>query len=777
MKTIELLAPVGKIENAYAAIENGADALFIGGKLFNARQYADNFTEQELEEIVRYSKLRKVKVYITVNTLIKENELPALFDYLDYLNRLGIDAVISQDLAVAAFAKKYFPELTLHASTQMSAHSLEDVKFLETLGFKRVVLARELYLSEIKKIIDHSQIEIETFIHGALCYSYSGQCLMSSLIGGRSGNRGRCAQPCRMKYTLKSGDRGTGKEGYLLSLKDICTLESLPQLVACGIHSFKIEGRMKSPEYVASVVQIYRKYFDLIINQSAYEVDQKDIEVLKGVFNRGGFTEGHYLKASSANILTPISPRHIGVKIGEVINFSPKTNRATILLSGELNPGDGIEIIRSGRESVGSGISKHYEKDEKIYMDFDKYIDVGSEVYLTKNHQLLKALKNTYIKPHRKIPIDLKVMAKVGEPIWIEMSTKTSSIHYKGEILEAASKTPLTKESAIRQLSKLGNTSFKLGEIQIDWDEKGYIPVSKLNEMRRMALKAMEEKILEPSVKDKRIYEPLKKSIDQRKPSWSAHVKTIEQLKACLETTDVTDIYWEWQYDCILAREAYELCLRANKLFYLALPYIIHDATYKKIVQALLYWENTDIQGYLIRNHGEFNQLKDSIKKKHIDYTLNIMNNETIELWNQLGANRLTVSMEVMPSKTLALRGDLEKIVYGHIPVMTSRHCILGHHNQCVKKEEHLSTYQLLDRKEAEWFIQTDCEACVMQVLTDKPVVLTHLEEFRHTDIKHFRFNFTLESKEETQKVLTAYLSKDVSGVKSISSVSFKSIE
>ncbi len=360
MKTVELLAPVGKIENAYAAIENGADALFVGGKLFNARQYADNFADDELESIVKYSKLRGIKIYVTVNILIKQSEIERLFHYLNYLSDLGIDAVISQDLAVVSLVKNYFPHLTLHASTQMTAHSLEDVLLLKSIGFKRVVLARELHLNEISAITKTCGVEIETFVHGALCFSYSGQCLMSSLIGGRSGNRGRCAQPCRMKYTLLEADHPIQDKSYLLSLKDMCTIEFLPKLIDAGIHSFKIEGRMKSPEYVASVVSVYRKYLDLAKSGSEYEVDPKDVEELKKIFNRGGFSKGYYFEHSGKHMITADSPKHIGVRAGTVTHFSPKNHRATILLEEDLNPGDGIEVIRKGRESIGAGISKPY---------------------------------------------------------------------------------------------------------------------------------------------------------------------------------------------------------------------------------------------------------------------------------------------------------------------------------------------------------------------------------------------------------------------------------
>ncbi|MDF2612607.1 MAG: peptidase [Clostridia bacterium] len=777
LKTVELLAPVGKIENAYAAIENGADAIFVGGKCFNARQYADNFTNDELEAIVRYSKLRAVKVYITVNTLIKQQEIHELFDYLIYLDNLGIDAIISQDLGVVSLVKKYFPQIALHASTQMTAHSVHDVLFLKSLGFKRVVLARELSLKEIKEIIEICSIEIETFIHGALCYSYSGQCLMSSLIGGRSGNRGRCAQPCRMKYNLTENGHMMNSDEYLISLKDMCSIEFLPDLIQCGIHSFKIEGRMKSPEYVASVVKTYRKYIDLIESQSSYKVDLNDIEEVKGVFNRGGFSKGYYFDGDLNHMITPTSPRHMGVKIGTVTQFSPKLKRATILLDGELNPGDGIEIIRKGRESVGTGISKHYEKGLSIQLEFDKYIDAGSEVFLTKNHQLLKQLRNTYLKANRKIPIDLKIVSEVGQPIYIEAAYKTLSVQYKGEILEGASNAPITKENAIRQLTKFGNTSFIPGKIDVKWDETGYIPISKLNEIRRKVLEMMEEKILERSIKKKQDYISPQNHVADQAKTWSAYVTTLEQLEVCINNPQIETIYWDWNYNNEMSLQANELCSKRHKKFYLALPYIMKNKTYKKFAEDLSFWDRTSIDGYLIRNYGQFNLLKSSLKNKNIDYNLNIMNNEAIHLWDAAGAAKLTVSVETTYTELQCMQGNLERIVYGYIPVMTSEQCLLKDHHKCTRMGGEQKVFKLVDRKEAVWGIQTDCEACVMQLLTEKPLVVKHLDELNNKGIKSLRLNFTHESKEETQNVLEAYLAEDMSQIKLIKGVSFKSIE
>lgn len=776
MNNSELLAPVGKMENAIAAIENGADALFVGGKLFNARQYADNFSQDELEEIVKYAKLRDVKVYVTVNILIKEEETKELYAYLSYLETVGVHAIITQDLGVAAMVREHFPRLRLHASTQMSAHSLQDVLFLKSLGFKRVVLARELKLQEIKEIIDHCDIEIETFIHGALCYSYSGQCLMSSLIGGRSGNRGRCAQPCRMKYSLLEDNKTLVKEAYLLSLKDICSVEFLPELLACGIHSFKIEGRMKSPEYVASVVKTYKKYIDLAGESASYKVEEEDLEVLKGVFNRGGFSKGYYFEHGTKDMLTPISPRHIGLRAGKVTHFAPKTGIATILLERNLNPGDGLEIIRSGKESVGTGISKPCEKGSSIKCQFDKYIEVGSEVYLTKNHQLLKSLRSTYQKPQRKIPIAMQVVGRLGQPIEIHLQYKDIKTSYKGAILEAATNAPLTKEQALKQLSKLGSTTFFVETSEMHWDEGIYLPISQLNEMRRMAISQLEEALLQVQKKEHLEYVPLTQGQDEEEGRWTAHVRDLGQLEACLKRPEITVIYWEWQYDIKGAQVALEACLKANKAFYLALPYIMKETSLRTFEKEMAYWEDSAITGYLIRTYGTYYLLKDTSKKITVDYNLNVMNNENIRLWEKMGADTITVSVELTSDEIADLRGTLEKIVYGHIPVMTSQQCILRHTQRCQKGQKEKKVYEIQDRKDMLWGIQTDCTACTMQLLSHEPLVFKPSELQRAKKSMSLRLYFNYESYEETEAILKAYFEAKEGMPNGLKAAAFKTI-
>lgn len=754
MKKAELLAPVGKMENAIAAIENGADALFVGGKGFNARQAADNFTENELEEIVSYATLRGVEVYVTVNILIKEAELTSLYEYLKYLVEIGVHAIIIQDLGIAHMVKKYFPNLRMHASTQLSAHSIEDVLFLKELGFKRVVLAREMQLKEIKEIIETCDIEVETFVHGALCYSYSGQCLMSSLIGGRSGNRGRCAQTCRMRYTLKEDGKILNKEDYLLSLKDICSIEFIPDLLDVGIHSFKVEGRMKSPEYVASVIKTYRKYMDLAQVGKAYQVDEADLNILKGIFNRGGFSKGYYFEKGSRKMLTPISPRHIGLKVGEVVRFSAKTGQATILLSQTLNPGDGLEIIRKGKESVGTGITKVCEAGTRITCQFDKYVEVGSEVYLTKNHQLLKQMRQTYIKPIRKMPICLAIKGEIGKPVEIRLTAADKTVVYTGGCLEAASQNPLTKEQALKQLTKLGSTSFKAEEVTIKWPEKAYIGISQLNEIRREAVKALEEKLLHREKQQVPVYEEVKRSEDIHQLIWAVRVTSLEQLEVVMAYPEIKIVYWEWHYQNDKAKEAFKLCQKAGKAFYLALPSIMKEKVYLRHKQELFDWQQIGIQGFLVRNMGEYRMLRELGKEIIIDYNMNVTNNEALALWEEQGALRTTLSVELMPNESARLKGHLEKIVYGHIPVMTSSQCVLRGTSSCQKGVEDKHYFELEDRKQIPWRVETDCQVCMMQIMSYEPLALKANEWLSNGVL---RIQLTNESQLQAEEILRGY--------------------
>lgn len=754
MKQVELLAPVGKFENALAAIENGANAIFVGGKVFNARQFADNFDEDELEKIVNYCKLRGVKTHITVNTLIKEVELTQLMEYLQYLSEIGVDAAIVQDMGVASLIKHYFPNIELHASTQMSAHSLEDVLFLKSFGFKRVVLARELQLEEIKKIKEEVDIEIETFVHGALCYSYSGQCLFSSQIGGRSGNRGRCAQPCRMTYDLLEKGEEKIKSTYFLSPKDLYTLNFLPQLIETGIDSFKMEGRMKSPEYVASVTRVYRKYIDLALKDPKnYKVEQEDVETLQSIFNRGGFSEGYYFKKAGQDMLTEKTPKNIGLHIGHIVKYDKRNKLATIYTRKTLNPGDGLEIWNK-KKHTGTGISKVYEAGETFTVRVEDWVDEKSPVYLSKNNTLLKALRKTYEKAERKVAIQGALYGKIGEPVSFTLMYDTYSATAYGECLEKATKAPLTKEVAIEKLSKLGNTSFQMTHVEAYWEDEAYMTISKLNELRREAVSKLEELICHKDQStQKNVYVPHKNHVYAGKPSYHVQVKTLEQLKVSLTYDQVQAIYWEWQYNDKDLQEALEYTQTANKPMYIVFPPITKEEALLKIKNSLKTFEASPIKGYVIRTLGVFYLLQSSKKEKVIDYNLNIMNNEAIYQWVDQGATRVTTSAELAKEELECLNGPIETIVYGRLPVMTTEQCVLGNHKLCHKKNP-TNNYSLRDRKGAIWPITTDCVGCKMQILMHEPLLIEPTKYLTTMPIQVYRIWFTNENEEETALVL-----------------------
>ncbi len=763
MKKPELLAPVGKMENAIAAIENGADALFVGGKIFNARQAADNFDKDELKEITSYAKLRGVKVYVTVNILIKEDEVKTLFEYLTYLEETGVDAIIIQDLGIANIVNKYFPNMRMHASTQISAHSVEDVMLLKELGFKRVVLARELQVKEIIDIIEETGVEVETFIHGALCYSYSGQCLMSSLIGGRSGNRGRCAQPCRMKYSLHNEESKISDDKYLISLKDICSVSFLPDLINAGIHSFKVEGRMKSPEYVASVIKTYRKYIDLAMSKEDYSVSKEDMEVMKGVFNRGGFSNGYYKTIGESNMLTVESPRHIGLKAGKVVHFAPKTGMATIELERDLNPGDGIEIIRKDKDSLGAGISKECKKGSQIKLHFDHYIVPGSEVFLTKNHILLKEMKKTFQRPSRKIDIDVNITGVIGEKVKLELIYKDVHIEVLGGILEQAVQNPITKEQALKQLTKMGSTTFNVKNNNIIWPDTAYIGIKDMNEIRREAITKLESILLKDIKSSNSSYEESNgykapSFNKQYSPEWICEVLNLDTLEVCLKNKKVDSIYWDWDYNDTFTEKALELTKQYGKKFYLVLPHIMKENAYRNHSKKIQGWAITAIDGYVVRNIGEYKLVEELGKEIILDYNLNVMNNEQISLWENKGVFRTTISQELMQSETQNLKGNLERVVYGYIPVMTSSQCILRGTKECQKGKKQKEIFTIEDRKSTKWKIKTDCEACNMQVISYEPILLKGLEVQKLGKNISKRLKFTNETVEETQDILTSYL-------------------
>lgn len=471
--SVELLVPAGDINSFYIALNNGADAIYLSGKMFGARSYAKNFTDDELKTVLRLGKIYGVKIYVTMNTLVKENEVEDFLREVEFLYILGVDAILMQDFGMISLCLERYPNLTIHASTQVNSSSYETIKLLYEMGVKRVVLPREMSIDEIKKI--DIPIELEVFIHGALCVSYSGNCLFSSMLGGRSGNRGECVGSCRLPYKLYK-DESLIDEGYLLSMKELNTSLDIKQL-PCNVTSLKIEGRMKSPSYVAFITRYYRKILD------GEELTTKDLEDLKTMFYRG-FTKGHLF--NDIDLINKKSPNHLGSHLGSVIDVNDE--RIRIKLDRSLLQGDGIRFRESNKGMI---VNYLYDlKDNLINKANSKQIvEVDNKVKLNSLDEVRKttdkSLEIIDFTIKRKVPINIDVKARLGKEFSLTFSDLEHSVTYRGSIVEKSINNPISKDRLITQLEKLGNTPFITKHINVDMDEDIFIRIGDINIARR----------------------------------------------------------------------------------------------------------------------------------------------------------------------------------------------------------------------------------------------------------------------------------------------------
>lgn len=491
---MELLCPAGNKESLIAAINSGANAVYLSGKKFGARAFAANFSNEELKEAIRIGKVYGVKIYVTMNTLVKENEVEEFLEQVEFLYSNGVDAILMQDFGMICLCLKKYPNLEIHASTQAHNSSLQGIDFLYKLGVKRVVLPREMSLDEIKLI--KTPIEKEVFIHGALCVSYSGRCLMSQVLGGRSGNRGECAGCCRFKWKLYKSDKLL-KEGYLLSMKELNLSEDI-LILTPYVDSLKIEGRMKSPTYVSFITSYYRKILD------GEKITDIDRENLQSLFYRG-YTKGHLL--NNKDLVNTKSPNHIGLPIGKVIDVTD--SKITILLDKELAQEDGIRFLESGKGLIVNYlydmkdrlISKGSPK-QKIILDNKVGLTTLDTVSLTTNHKLVTKFSTVT----KKVDIAIKVIAKINEPLEISFIKDNIIVREKGNIVERAKSAIVTKERIISQVKRLGNTPFNCHEIDVLLDDDIFIPMGEINVLRRTLTERLIGRLMmnfkEPVIKD-----------------------------------------------------------------------------------------------------------------------------------------------------------------------------------------------------------------------------------------------------------------------------------
>jgi collagenase and related proteases len=723
MKELELLAPAGSLKTLKAVIHAGADAVYLGGSMFGARAYANNFNEEELLEAIRFGHIHGRKIILAVNTLLKEYELGQLYDYLHPYYEAGLDAVIVQDMGVMEFIKTHFPNLPIHTSTQMTITNVEGARLLKEQGVERVVTAREMSLEEIQRIHDEVGVELESFIHGALCYCYSGQCLFSSIIGGRSGNRGRCAQPCRLSYEVLQGEKSlTGHHATpILSLKDMCTLPFLYELADHGVYSFKIEGRMKTPEYAAGVVSIYRKYMDSYLDGSRIPVEKKDIRALLELGNRGGFTNGYYYHHNDSDMLSGESASH---------------NKSEGVLQDNIRR----EYVDTElKEKIKGKLILNKECPAKIEVQYGK-IKVsyqGDMVLVAQNRPLTKEV--------------------VTEKI-----TKTGNTPFVFENLEVTMDDDIFMP--VNQLNQLRRGALEALEEALLKPYERTLP-----ELVETSSAETDRQTTGNAIKEKQISgQSLSQTSGQQSADSSTEVRVLiedaEQLPAVLKADFVDTVY----LDCMLytrenlirklSEDIDRVHASGKKAFYV-FPFIFRQQTslfYEKIMPEL---KRLPLDGIMVRSLDEIAFIKEWGNENWqmvSDSNLYTYSNEAAEYFYRLGMIQDTIPVELNRKEILRRENSRsEMIIYGRLPLMITAQCIHKNTLGCMHQHKVLN---LKDRYSVHFPVKNFCSECYNVIYNSLPVCLFKEDvTVKKIAPAAVRLSFTTETEEETEQILTIY--------------------
>ncbi|WP_455903214.1 DUF3656 domain-containing U32 family peptidase [Clostridium sp.] len=730
-KKVEILAPAGSFDSMKAAVAAGADAVYMGGSRFGARAYAENPDEMGMLEAINYVHLHGRQLYMTVNTLVKEDEMDDLYDYLLPYYQEGLDAVIVQDMGVFSYIREHFPDLPVHASTQMTITGPEGAALMTRMGAVRIVTARELSLEEIRRIYQETGVEIESFVHGALCYCYSGQCLFSSLIGGRSGNRGRCAQTCRLPFDVlqrldennpnenrnkkkENGVLNPGDSKYVLSLKDLCTLDILPDILEAGVYSLKIEGRMKSPRYTAGVVRLYRKYVDLYLKngRKGYRVDPKDRKELLDLFDRGGQTLGYYTE-------------------------------------------------HNGRDMVVC-----HEKP----------------AFRQENRELYQYLDKTYVEAEVKEPVQGFARVCEGEPLQLTLQYEDPLTGESrmaggiGAVVQTAVKQPMSKERIEKQLGKTGNTPYYFENLEVETGGSPFVPVQELNELRRSAFEQLTGEILRlyhremPEIKacetgkGRQNLED-ENNIGNKTALYHIHVSVEHpaQLKAALSVPEVGAIYLDSaEFGAEQWNEWVSRCHEADKQCLLVMPHIFRDRAKEYFETHRSRLESVGFDGLVIRAWEELELVREwKISLPLVmDYGIYTMNHRAEDFVREMAPElpmRFTLPVE-LNSRELEARGSRERelLVYGSVPVMVTAQCIRKTVEGCSKCPEYL---YLRDRKKKVFPVRNQCRFCCNTIYNSSPLsLLKDKKQIDRLQPEVLRLAFTSESAAQTGEVLDAYV-------------------
>lgn len=766
---VEVLAPAGTAQSFRAAIAAGADAVYLGGERFGARAYAGNFGQEELLRVIDYAHVRGRKVYLTVNTLLKEKELEEeLYAYLKPFYQEGLDAVIVQDYGVFLFVRENFPDMDIHASTQMTITGPLGAGLLAGMGASRVVTARELSFKEIAAIRrEVPELELESFVHGALCYCYSGQCLMSSLMGGRSGNRGRCAQACRLAYDVLEAGRQLNREDerHVLCPKDMCTLELLPKIIRAGVNSLKIEGRMKSPEYTAGVVRMYRKYVDIYLEkgEAGYQAAQEDVEQLMDLYNRGNFTSGYYQQHNGREMMAMSRPNHQGVRALQVVKTGKGFFKAKALTT--LHGGDVIEAAPGYEITIGAKDAGASVLTYNIPLRFK--VREGQVLYRTKNGSLLSGLKEEYVENEAKRPIDMHLYLQYGQPARLELSAGGQRVTVTGMAVSKARNRPVTREELIRQLSKLGESAFMPDRIDITASEDVFIPMGALNELRRLGAARLEKELCALSYRTlpaRPQQMPMMRTKAEHNMHeairYSVYLTREQQLEPVLLSGMFHRIYLDVSICPMNELRHMVEQLRATKArIFLAFPHIFRERAMEEFDRNLALIKECGFDGYLVKSlcaleYVHRNGLDGSIVADHMMY---VFNGRAGSFLKELLVDQTTIPIELNERELSAMElSGMELMVYGFYPMMVSAQCIRKNFQGCGakdKKEQEL--LQLRDRKAKLMTVDTSCRFCYSTIYNECPVNLSDkVELFRQWGVRDMRITFTIEDRQETEAVL-----------------------
>lgn len=725
----ELLVPVGNMESLKAAVLNGADAVYLGGKKFGARAYSDNFTDEEMVEAIKFCHLYGVKIYVTVNILIYESELESVYNYCKFLHKNGVDALIVQDIGLISLLARRLPNLEIHASTQVHTVNEETLKLLEDLNVKRVVLARELSLSEIDKM--KTSMEKEIFIHGALCICYSGECLFSSVLLNRSGNRGMCAQVCRLPYRIKVNGQFAQTDGkYLLSTKELKTVEYFDQIMASSVQSLKIEGRMKSKEYVACVTKLYRNLIDYYYGKSDLKIDEyeHDLEV---IFNRK-YTKGFLNNATNEEIINIHTSNHLGVNLGKVIDIDKKY--IYIKLNEKLNQGDGIRINESNNGMIVNYLYDSQKKlinssDDIAIIDNKLKCKIGDTVNKTSDIEIMKKYD---LLDDRKIGIDIK-FETIDTMAYIFITDGINEVKLGREIVSKSINISIDKAIVLDKLSKLGNTPFYIKSYEINLSDSIFINIKDINQLRRDAI----DELIDIRSNSKKEFIELddKANVNENyidKLILSVLVRTEEQLKKCLNYFDRIYIH---------DKKVYEKYIDNEKVYYQT-SRIFEDVSYNRCLSTEL--------GSVYKNHGV------------IDYYLNITNHETINYFNKYN-NIKTLSVELSEEEIKKImdyynhKCNVELLVYSRIEMMITKYCPINYLfnkdkicNKCINNK-----YELVDRNNVSYPIVNDISKHLTHILDSKVTNnIDRINYYYDLGIRNFRIELLDETIEDINIII-----------------------